>query len=163
MNALPPEAVSRRGDEVLREHFPGADSNRILVVVRYPDGTPLTAERVGGLYDLSRWLAARPNVARVESLVDLDPSVTREQYQQLATAPAEMRPPGVTQLLRQTVGGRLALLVVSTALKPSSTRGARPRRGDPRVASAARGRGARDRARPPSISTSSTWSRATPR
>jgi RND superfamily putative drug exporter len=120
VNALPPEAVSRRGDEVLREHFPGADSNRILVVVRYPDGTPLTAERVGGLYDLSRWLAARPNVARVESLVDLDPSVTREQYQQLATAPAEMRPPGVAQVLRQTVGGRLALLVVSTALKPSS-------------------------------------------
>jgi RND superfamily putative drug exporter len=121
VNALPPEAVSRRGDEVLREHFPGADSNRILVVVRYPDGTPLTAERVGGLYDLSRWLAARPNVARVESLVDLDPSVTREQYQQLATAPPEMRPPGVAQVLRQTVGGRLALLVVSTPLKPSST------------------------------------------
>ncbi|HET9853618.1 MAG TPA: MMPL family transporter [Methylomirabilota bacterium] len=120
VTALPPEAVARRGDEALREHFPGADSNRILVVVRYPEGTPLTAERVGGLYDLSRWLAARPNVARVESLVDLDPSVTREQYQQLATAPAEMRPPGVTQMLRQTVGGRLALLVVSTAFKPSS-------------------------------------------
>ena len=120
VNALPPRAASRRGDETLRAHFPGADSNRILVVVRYPEGSPLTAERVGGLYDLSRWLAGRAHVARVESLVDLDPSVTREQYQQLATAPAEMRPPGVDQLLRQTVGGRLALLVVSTPLKPSS-------------------------------------------
>jgi putative drug exporter of the RND superfamily len=120
VNALPPEAVSRRGDEVLREHFPGGDSNRILVVVRYRDGSPLTAERVGGLYDLSRWLATRPNVGRVESLVDLDPSVTRAQYQQLATAPPAMRPPGVQQLLRQTVGGRLALLVVATPLKPSS-------------------------------------------
>ncbi len=40
VNALPPEAVSRRGDEVLREHFPGADSNRILVVVRYPGRHP---------------------------------------------------------------------------------------------------------------------------
>ena len=120
VNALPPEAVSRRGDEALREHFPGGDSNRVLVVVRYPDGSPLTAERIGGLYDLSRWLAKRPNVARVESLVDLDPRVTREQYQQLATAPPEMRPPGVQQLLRQTVGGRLALLVVATPLKPSS-------------------------------------------
>jgi RND superfamily putative drug exporter len=120
VNALPPEAVSRRGDEALREHFPGGDSNRVLVVVRYPAGSPLTAERIGGLYDLSRWLAKRPNVARVESLVDLDPSVTREQYQQIATAPPEMRPPGVQQLLRQTVGGRLALLVVATPLKPSS-------------------------------------------
>src|SRR5216683_2977715 len=120
VNALPPEAVSRRGDEALREHFPGGDSNRVLVVVRYPEGSPLTAERIGGLYDLSRWLAKRPNVARVESLVDLDPSVTREQYQQLATAPPQMRPPGVQQLLRQTVGGRLALLVVATPLKPSS-------------------------------------------
>src|SRR6266436_296644 len=120
VNALPPEAVSRRGDEALREHFPGGDSNRVLVVVRYPEGSPLTAERIGGLYDLSRWLAKRPNVARVESLVDLDPSVTREQYQQLATAPPQLRPPGVQQLLRQTVGGRLALLVVATPLKPSS-------------------------------------------
>jgi putative drug exporter of the RND superfamily len=120
VNALPPEAVSRRGDSALREHFPGGDTNRILVVVRYPDGSPLTAERVGGLYDLSRWLAKRPHVGRVESLVDLDPSVSREQYQQLATAPAEMLPPGVRQAMRQTVGGRLALLVVSTPLKPSS-------------------------------------------
>ncbi|HMB87389.1 MAG TPA: MMPL family transporter [Methylomirabilota bacterium] len=120
VNALPPEALSRRGDEALREHFPGGDSNRVLVVVRYPAGSPLTAERIGGLYDLSRWLAKRPNVVRVESLVDLDPRVTREQYQQLATAPPEMRPPGVQQLLRQTVGGRLALLVVATPLKPSS-------------------------------------------
>ena len=120
VNALPPEAVSRRGDEALREHFPGGDSNRVLVVVRYPAGSPLTAERIGGLYDLSRWLAKRPNVVRVESLVDLDPRVTREQYQQLATAPPQLRPPGVQQLLRQTVGGRLALLVVGTPLKPSS-------------------------------------------
>ena len=120
VGALPPEAVSRRGDEALREYFPGGDSNRILVVVRYPGGSPLTPERVGGLYDLSRWLAARPNVGRVESLVDLDPSVTREQYQRLASAPPGMRPPGVEQALRQTVGRRLALLVVSTPLQPSS-------------------------------------------
>ena len=120
VNALPPSASSRKGDEALREHFAGGDSNRILVVVRYAEGSPLTAERVGGLYDLSRWLAKLPNVGRVESMVDLDPRVTREQYQQLATAPASMRPPGVDQVLRQTVGGRLALLVVATALKPSS-------------------------------------------
>jgi RND superfamily putative drug exporter len=120
VNGLPPQAVSRRGDETLRQHFPGADSNRVLVVVRYPDGTPLTAQRVGGLYDLSRWIGARANVSRVESLVDLDPGVTREQYQQLATAPAEMLPAGVQQVLRETVGGRLALLVVSTPLAPSS-------------------------------------------
>jgi RND superfamily putative drug exporter len=120
VNALPPHAVSRRGDETLRASFAGADSNRILVVVVFPDGSPLTAARVGDLYDLSRWLAARPNVSRVESLVDLDPSVTRDQYQQLATAPVEMLPPGVRQVLRETVGGRVALLVVSTSLSPSS-------------------------------------------
>jgi RND superfamily putative drug exporter len=120
VNALPPEAASRRGDAALRQHFEGGDTNRVLVVVRFPDGTPLTAERIGALYDLSRWLAKRPHVGRVEGLVDLDPSVTREQYQQLATAPASMRPPAVQQLIRQTIGGRLALLVVATPLKPSS-------------------------------------------
>ena len=120
VNALPAHALSRRGDEALRAGFAGADSNRILVVVSYPDGSPLTAARVSGLYDLSRWLAARPHVGRVESLVNLDPSVTREQYEQLATAPAEMLPPGIKQVLRETIGGRVALLVVSTPLKPSS-------------------------------------------
>jgi len=121
VNALPPEAVSRRGDEVVREHFSGGDSNRILVVVRYPGGSPLTAERIGRLYDLSRWLAQRPDVGRVEGIVDLDPSVTREQYQQLAIAPPGMRPAAVEQVLRQTVGSRLVLLMVATPLKPSST------------------------------------------
>jgi RND superfamily putative drug exporter len=120
VNGLPPEAASRRGDQALREDFAGGDSNRILVAIEYPEGPVLTAERIGGLYDLSRWLAKRPNVDRVESLVDLDPSVTREQYQLLATAPPAMRPPGLEQLLGQTVGGRLALLMVSTSLKPSS-------------------------------------------
>ena len=39
VNALPPEAASRRGDESLRDHFAGGDTNRVLVVVRFPDGT----------------------------------------------------------------------------------------------------------------------------
>ncbi len=53
---LPESAESRRGAELLREEFPGGDTNPITVVVRYPDVGPLSGERVGELYDLSRWL-----------------------------------------------------------------------------------------------------------
>ena len=48
VNALPPEAESRRGDELLREISRARTATASWWWSRYPDGTPLTAERVGG-------------------------------------------------------------------------------------------------------------------
>jgi RND superfamily putative drug exporter len=113
--SLPPAAESRRGDELLRDEFPGGDANRIVVVLRYGGGSPLTLARVGEAYDLSRWLAAQPGVSRVESIVDLQPGITREQYQQMAALPPSQRPPGVRAAVEQTVGRHILTLIAYTS------------------------------------------------
>lgn len=118
--SLPRDAESRRAAELLRREFPGQDVNRILVVLEAREGSPLTPERVAQAYAISRWLAARPHVVRVDSFVDLDPSLDLATYQQVAALPRGMRPPELAAALGQLVGDHVALLVVSTAERPSS-------------------------------------------
>jgi RND superfamily putative drug exporter len=118
--ALPPESESRRASEVLRREFPGEDVNRILVVLDAGRESPLTPEHVAQAHALSRWLAARPHVTRVDSFVDLDPSLDLAMYQQIAALPRDRRPPELAAALEHLVGEHVALLVVSTALRPSS-------------------------------------------
>jgi len=124
ITTLPDDAESRRGEELLGREFPQLSPTSIVVVVSYPDATGLTPARVDELYTLSRWLARQPGVTRVESVVDLDPRITLDQYKMMATAPREMLPPPMREAFEQMTGPRLSLLVVQTAL-PVDGQGAR--------------------------------------
>ena len=118
--SLPPEAESRRGDELMRREFPGGDTNRIVVVLDAGAGTPLEPGRVAQAYAFSRWLAARPHVQRVDSFVDLHPSLDLPMYQQMAALPPAQRPPELVEALRQTLGEHVAMLVATTSVRPTS-------------------------------------------
>jgi uncharacterized membrane protein YdfJ with MMPL/SSD domain len=117
---LPPETESRRGDEILRREFPGGDANRVVVALDAGTGSPLEPARVAQTYALSRWLAARPNVQRVDSFVDLHPSLDLPTYQQMAALPPAQRPPELVEALRHTLGEHAAMLVATTSLRPTS-------------------------------------------
>jgi putative drug exporter of the RND superfamily len=119
-STLPRTTEARRGAEILRREFPGADSSAIVLVVRYSDGSPLAAARVSRLYDLSRWLAAQPGVTHVDSIVNLVPGLTREQYQQIAAVPPAFRPPGMDVAFRNLVGEHVTILVARTSLPQAS-------------------------------------------
>ena len=118
--SLPPEAESRRGEELLRREFPGGDANRIVVVLDAGPASPLEPARVAQTYALSRWLAARPDVRRVDSFVDLHPSLDLAKYQQMAALPPAQRPPELVEALRHTLGEHVAMLVATTDLRPTS-------------------------------------------
>jgi len=118
--SLPPEAESRRGDELLRREFPGGDANRIVVVLDAGPGSPLEPGRVAQAYAFSRWLAARPHVQRVDSFVDLHPSLDLAMYQQMAALPPAQRPPELVEALRHALGEHVAMLVATTSLRPTS-------------------------------------------
>ena len=120
VTALPPAAESRRGDELLRREFSAGGVNRIIVVLDAGRGSPLAPERVAQTFVLSRWLAARPHVARVDSFVDLDRSLDLAAYQQMAAMPRGQRPPPLAAALEHLVGEHVALLVVNTALRAGS-------------------------------------------
>ena len=119
-STLPIASESRRGAELLRRDFPGADAGTIVIVLRYAEGSPLTAARVSRLYDLSRWVGSRPGVTRVDSIVDLAPGISREQYQQIAAVPPAFRPPGLDIAFAQLVGPHLTVLATHTSLPPAS-------------------------------------------
>jgi hypothetical protein len=83
-------------------------------------GSPLEPARVAQTYALSRWLAGRPHVQRVDSFVDLHPSLDLATYQQMAAVPPAQRPPELVEALRQTLGDHAAMLVATTTLRPTS-------------------------------------------
>jgi RND superfamily putative drug exporter len=118
---LPDTAESRRGIELLRSEFQRVETNPILIVVRYPDGySPLSVEHVQRIYDLSRWLSKLPAVNRVESIVDLDPSISRRTYLQMFTPPMPPLPKGVQTALEKLVGKDIVVLVAQTSLSEGS-------------------------------------------
>jgi putative drug exporter of the RND superfamily len=118
--SLPPAAESRRGDELLRREFAGGDTNRIVVVLDAGRDSPLEPARVAQIFAFSRWLSSRPHVLRVDSFVDLHPSLGLTQYQQIAAMPPAQRPPELDAALRHTVGAHVAMLVVTTDLRAAS-------------------------------------------
>jgi uncharacterized membrane protein YdfJ with MMPL/SSD domain len=116
VRVLPATTEARRGYEELKQWFPEQVANRVLVAVQFPTGEAFTPERLGALYDASRRYRALPTVTGVESIVDIDPSLSREGYQQLAEMPPAFLPPEFGLALKGTVTGRLAVLnVLSTA------------------------------------------------
>ncbi|HEU5195562.1 MAG TPA: MMPL family transporter [Methylomirabilota bacterium] len=119
-STLPVTTESRRGGELLRGEFPGADAGLIVIVLRYGEGSPLAPTRVSALYDFSRWVKSQPGVRRVDSIVDLAPGMSRERYQQIAAVPAAFRPPGLDVAFAQLVGAHVSRLIVHTSLPPAS-------------------------------------------
>lgn len=114
VDQLPPSNQARQAYDTLVREFPGQDQTTIEGVVYYPDGSPLTSDHVGAIYDLSRRLATLPNVLRVQSIVDLDPSISRADYQRLYSGPRDQLPAALQQALTLGAGPHIALVDVVT-------------------------------------------------
>ena len=114
VDQLPPTDTSRQGYDTLVSEFPGQNQTSIEAVVYYPGSSPLTASHVGDVYDLSRRLAAQPNVLRVESIVDVDPSLSRADYQRLYSGPSGALPSTLQQALSIGAGRHVVLLNILT-------------------------------------------------
>ncbi len=110
---LPPSAETRRGYDQLQK-FPGQGQTRFNVVVSYATGGPLTSQRVGDLYDLAQRIKRIAGVESVESMVTIDPSLKRSDYQSLLTQPASAQPARVQAIVHGTTGSQIAVLSVVT-------------------------------------------------
>ncbi|MHB8612423.1 MAG: MMPL family transporter [Candidatus Dormibacteraceae bacterium] len=120
VDQLPPSNTARQGYDTLVRDFPGQDQTSIEAVVDYPDSSPFTASHVGDVYDLSRHLAALPNVLRVQSIVDIDPTLTRADYVRLLAGPQSSLPAALQQALTVGSGNHIVLLNVVTNQPPTS-------------------------------------------
>ena len=115
IDQLPPSNQARQGYDTLVKDFPGQDQTSIQAVVYYPDSQALTSEHVGDIYDLSRRLAAKPNVQAIQSIVDLDASLTRADYQRLYSGAPSSLPPDLQQAVAAGTGPHIVLLNLLTS------------------------------------------------
>ena len=124
VDVLPPRLEARQGYDLLIRNFPGQDQTGFNVVVHYPTRSPLTSERIGDQYDLSRRLATVPGVLRVDSFYTADPSLGRADYQRLLTGGQAQLPEALRTAMSHAVGKDI---VVMTAVsnQPASSDAAR--------------------------------------
>lgn len=121
IRALPPQAPSRQAIDLVNRDFPGEGQNDMLVVLNYPDGQPLTPDRVAYLYDLNRRIAALPGVRQVKSPLDAARGMTRSQTTKLLSEPAAQQPPAVHQGIHQYRGKHIVELDVLSHTKIQSS------------------------------------------
>ena len=121
LTTLPASAESRQGVELLRAQFPQTAQAQLMVVVHYPSGPVLTADHVGGAYDLARRLEALPGVLRVDSLVPPDRGLSRSDYQALYAQPVAALPPEARDAVHASVGSDILAMRVLTAAPERST------------------------------------------
>jgi putative drug exporter of the RND superfamily len=110
---LPAFVPSRVAYDSLIEEFPIGDFSPLTLAVQ-TDGPVTDRTNVGLLYDYTRRIAADPRVERVESIVDVDPRLGREQYQLILSNPAGPADRFVAAALARTTSADLTAVNVVT-------------------------------------------------
>jgi putative drug exporter of the RND superfamily len=110
---LPPTVASRAAFDLLDEKFGVGRFAPLSLAIRTA-GPATSADNVGALYDYSRRLAADPRIRRVDSIVDVDPRLTRTQYVLLYGAPAGPPDRFVAATLSATTKDNLTMFNVTT-------------------------------------------------
>jgi RND superfamily putative drug exporter len=116
---LPADAPSRRGYDLLQEQYGPALLDPILVAIDTP-GPVLAPENIDRLYDFTRALARDARVARIESIVDIDPRLTRAQYHILYRYAAAAGDAYVARTLTDLARGNTTLVLVYSHHAPVS-------------------------------------------
>ena len=125
--ALPKNASSRVGIELINQQFPGTSENPVYIIAQTPDGSSmLTADNLARLNDLSLWLKGRSHVTGVTSLMALPqtqtegqaatpgaPTLTDEQLIALYSTGAYQQSPALAQLVGATTDHDITLITVS--------------------------------------------------
>jgi RND superfamily putative drug exporter len=119
---LPASVPSRSAFDRLAAAFGEGEFAPIAIAIR-TDGPATSPANVAALYDYSRRLAADPRVRRVDSLVDVDPRLRKEQYQLLYADPNGPRDRFVATALAATTKGNLTAFTITTPYGGNSDNG----------------------------------------
>ncbi len=119
---LPPGVPSRAAFDRLQAEFGEGAFAPISLAVR-TDGAATDPPNLSRLFEYSRRLAGDPRVGRVDSLVDIDPRLTLEQYQLLYNDPNGPRDQFVATALAATTRGDLTAFTLTTPYGPNRAEG----------------------------------------
>jgi RND superfamily putative drug exporter len=119
---LPPEVPSRAAFDRLTAEFGEGEFAPIAIAIR-TSGEVTSASNLDALYDYSRRLEADPRVSRVDSLVDVDPRLSLDQYTLLYADPNGPRDRYVQTALAATTRGDLTAFTIYTPYGPNRDEG----------------------------------------
>ena len=119
---LPPSVPSRAAFDRLQANFGEGAFAPITIAVRTA-GAATDPDNLARLFDYSRRLAADARVDRVDSLVDVDPRLTLEQYQLLYGDPNGPRDRFVATALAATTRADLTAFTLTTPYGPNRLEG----------------------------------------
>ena len=120
VDMLPSRLEARQGYDRLIADFPGQDQTTFNIVVRYSDGSPLTADRIARQFALDRRIAAIPGILHTTSIYDLDPSLGADDYVRLYAGDPNSIPASARQLMSGTVGKHIVLINATSSATASS-------------------------------------------
>jgi RND superfamily putative drug exporter len=115
---LPESAPSRGAFDRLSEAFGPGPFAPIVLAIR-TSGPATGQANLQALFDYSRRLAADPRIERVDSLVDVDPRLTLEQYELLYRPGAAPPDRFTAEVLHATTQGDLTAFTLTTPYGPN--------------------------------------------
>src|SRR5205823_2756979 len=104
VDMLPTHIEARQGYDRLVSDFPGQGQTTFSIVVSYPDGSPLTLNRIADQYALDKRIASIPGVLNTTSIYDLSPTLGLFDYEQMYTGDPSQIPAAARPLVAGTVG-----------------------------------------------------------
>jgi putative drug exporter of the RND superfamily len=119
---LPASVPSRAAFDRLARAFGEGEFAPMVLAIR-TSGPATSPDNVAALYDYSRRLAADPRIRRIDSLVDVDPRLRKEQYQLLYADPNGPRDRFVAMALAATTRADLTVFTITTPFGPNRDEG----------------------------------------
>ena len=120
VDMLPTHLEARQGYDRLIADFPGQGETTYSIVVSYPDGSPLTANRIQDQYALDKRIAQIPGVIKTTSIYDLSPNLGLYDYEQMYTGAPSNIPASARPFVTSTVGKTTVLIQATSSADPSS-------------------------------------------
>ncbi len=120
VRVLSGDVEARRGYDLLKQDFPEQSMNRITVVLEFPEAPALTVPHIDALFDLSRRIGALPHVRKVESLVDSDPPLGKDDYESVLLDPPPAYATMLEEAKKMSVGERTLVLTALVDGPPES-------------------------------------------
>ena len=119
---LPPGVPSRQAYDVLASTFGEGEFAPLSLAIR-TNGRATDPPNIAALYEYSRRIAADPRVARVDSLVDVDPRLTLPQYLLSYAPPGGPADRYIAERLRLNTKDDVTAFTVYTRYAPNRREG----------------------------------------
>ena len=123
-----PDTPAKEGFLILRDDFPGGDTDPMIAAVTYggvadlTDGE-LTPDRLADLQAYVDEVSTLPDIQDVESVLNPPPGIPADQYLAILGAPQTSWPPGLADWVAQTVAGDTTKVTVFSTRLPDTDAG----------------------------------------